>query len=69
MRLLPWPLKKYDARFICMADCYKFKGIDDIDKNFCNNLDIVLELPKHHTDVFWSLPDRITAEPTNSVKS
>jgi len=36
-----------------MADCYKYKQLSDIQKNFSNNLDIVLELPKHHTDVYW----------------
>ena len=36
-----------------MADCYKYKHLSDIQKNFSNNLDIILELPKHHTDVFW----------------
>lgn len=38
-----------------MADCYKFKERADIDKKFTNNLDIVLTLPKFHTDVFYDL--------------
>jgi hypothetical protein len=38
-----------------MADCYKFKERSDIDKKFSNNMDIVLTLPKFHTDVFYDL--------------
>ena len=38
-----------------MADCYKFKEKADIDKNFSNNLDIVISLPKYHLDVFWDI--------------
>lgn len=38
-----------------MADCYKFKERSDIDKNFTNNLDIVISLTKFHTDVFWDI--------------
>lgn len=36
-----------------MADCYKFKERSEIDKNFSNNLDIVVIFPKFHSDVFY----------------
>lgn len=54
-RLLAWPLKKIDERFICMTECYRYKRPDDIKKNFINNLDIVIQLPKYHTEVLWDL--------------
>ena len=54
-RLLAWPLRQYDDRFICMTDCYKFKHSNDIDNNFANNLDIVIKMPTYHTDVFYDL--------------
>jgi len=54
-RLLAWPLRQYDDRFICMTDCYKFKYPSDIDNNFNNNLDIVIKMPTYHTDVFYDL--------------
>lgn len=55
IRLLAWPLQKFDERYICMSDCYKFKEPAEIAKNFNNNLDLVIEMPKFHTDVFWDL--------------
>lgn len=59
-RLLVWPLQKYDERFICMGECYKYKRITDIQRNFENNLSITLEMPKFHTDVFYDLGIEIT---------
>jgi hypothetical protein len=43
-----------------MADCYKYKHPNDILRNFNNNLDIVIEMPKYHTDVFWDLAKDIS---------
>ena len=53
VRLLAWPLKKFDERFICMADYYRVKQPKEIRSHFNNNLDIVVELPRYHTDVYW----------------
>ena len=38
-----------------MADCYKYKRPNDILGNFNNSLDIIIGMPKYHTDVFWDL--------------
>ena len=38
-----------------MTECYKYKDIKDINRKFDNNLNIVIEMPKYHTDVFWDL--------------
>lgn len=54
-RVLCWPLQKFDERFICMTDCYKYKHQQDINRNFNNNLDIIIKMPLFHTDVFWDL--------------
>ena len=64
---MAWPLQKFDERYICMADCYKFKERADIDKKFSNNLDIVLTMPKFHTDVFYDLGTDIKNVSTNSI--
>lgn len=76
VRLLAWPLQKFDERFICLADCYKYKHQGDILKNFSNNLDIVIDMPKFHTDVFWhqamfiSMPgDENTKDYADSAKA
>jgi hypothetical protein len=63
-RLLAWPLQKFDERYICMADCYKFKEPAEITKNFNNNLDVVIEMPKFHTDVFWDLGKDVSINDT-----
>jgi hypothetical protein len=59
-RLLVWPLQKFDERFICMGECYRYKEQKDIDRNFENNLNIVVEMPRYHTDVFWDLGQDIS---------
>ena len=53
--MLAWPLKKFDERFICMADYYRVKHQKEIRSNFSSNLDIVIELPRYHTDVYWDI--------------
>ena len=53
--MLVWPLQKFDERYICMSDYYNFKERSDIDKNFSNNFDVVISLPKYLFDVFWDL--------------
>jgi len=50
-----WPLQKFDERYICMAECYRFKEIEDIDRNLENNFSLGITMPKYHTDVFWDL--------------
>lgn len=50
-----WPLQKFDDRFICLGECFKYKKITDINRNFDNSLNIVFDMPKYHTDVFWDL--------------
>lgn len=54
-RMLAWPLQKYDPRFICVGDCYKYKHQSDIEKNFDNNLDVFIQMPKFHQDVIWNI--------------
>jgi len=53
--LLAWPLKRFDERFICMADYYRVKHQKEIKNNFNSNLDIVIDLPRYHTDVYWDI--------------
>lgn len=43
-RLLAWPLERCDDRYICMGDCYMYNNKNEIDYNFTNNLDVVVEL-------------------------
>jgi hypothetical protein len=50
-----------------MADCYKFKERADIDKIFSNNLDIVITMPKFHTDVFYDLGADIKNISANNI--
>lgn len=69
IRLLAWPLQKFDERYICMADCYKFKEQSEIYRNFSNNLDINIQMPKFHTDVFWDLGKEISLSDTFTTKS
>lgn len=64
LRLLAWPLQKFDERYICMADCYKFKEPAEITKKFNNNLDVIIEMPKFHTDVFWDLGKDVSVNDT-----
>ena len=51
-----------------MADCYKFKERADIDKKFSNNLDIVISMPKFHTDVFYDLGADIKNISANNIQ-
>jgi hypothetical protein len=52
-----------------MADCYKFKRPTDILGNFNNSLDIVISMPKFHTDVFWDLGKDISLGSTFKMAS
>lgn len=47
-----------------MTDCYKFKEPAEITKNFNNNLDLIIEMPKFHTDVFWDLGKDVSVNDT-----
>lgn len=38
-----------------MADCYKYLKNDEIDYNFNNNLDLYIQLPTFHQEVYWDL--------------
>jgi hypothetical protein len=38
-----------------MSNCYKYKDVSDIDRNFDKNLSIQLEMPRYHTEVFYDL--------------
>ena len=38
-----------------MTDCYEFKHPQDISRNFYNNMDIIIETPRFHTEVLWDL--------------
>ena len=34
--MLAWPFQKSDERYLCMADCFRFKDVSDIKKSFSN---------------------------------
>jgi len=53
VRLLPWPFYKFDQRYICMAEYYKVNNKKEVKNHFNSNLDIVIDLPRYHTDVYY----------------
>lgn len=54
-RMLAWPLRKFDPRFICIGEYYKYKDLKDIENNFENNLDLFIQMPEFHSEVLWNL--------------
>ena len=39
-RVLVWPLKKFDARFVCMGDYYRIKDPREMNNGFDKSLQI-----------------------------
>ena len=54
-RLLLWPLEKFHPRFVCVTECYRYKHISEIERNFDTKMNVVISMPIYHTDVFWNL--------------
>ena len=52
-----------------MAECYKYKHQSDIKRNFKNNLDIIIEMPRYHTEVLWDLGIELSSASGFAVSS
>jgi hypothetical protein len=52
-----------------MAECYKYKHQSDIKRNFKNNLDIIIEMPRYHAEVLWDLGIELSSASGFAVSS